>query len=112
MITKVMEVGVATMPMLAFIFIITVGITGAMEILLDGVGTTGVTEVFIITDGTNLGAGTDGTIGDIQVSDSDTQDIEDLDLDGTDLIMVMDTGMATVIDITAETIVLLIEIMH
>jgi len=70
MIMKVMVVGEAIMPMLAFIFTTTDGTTGITgETLTDGAGTILVMQDTMLTDGVDHGDGTDGTTGDIQVSD-------------------------------------------
>ncbi|SIQ34453.1 hypothetical protein SAMN05421797_1011463 [Maribacter ulvicola] len=70
---KVMAIGAETMLMSVFIFTIMDGTTGVMAILMDGVGTILAMPDIMVTAGVNLGDGTDGTTGDIQVSDLDMQ---------------------------------------
>jgi hypothetical protein len=75
---------------------------------LFGVGTIGDMVVIMDMDGTILGDGTGGIIGDMEASDMD-MDMQVLDSDGTTLItdMVMDTDTETITAIMAT----LIEVM-
>ncbi len=89
------------------------GITGVMEILMDGDGTILVIPVIMVAVGVNHGDGTDGTTGVTAASDLDgtagglAGTIGDTVVD-----IIMDTDMVTEIDTITVTIDSQIEITH